>query len=640
MRFNLVKIAVLLKQVPSVSELKLGKDGRLIRDLGFTEINPYCRRALSKGLELAREYNGTTTAFTLGPPNASNVLVEALTAGVTQAVHICDPLFSGSDTLATASILARAIQESNKFDLILMGRSAIDSDTAQVGPQLAELLQIPFLFSAREISLRGDYAFASLEDDFGYRDVICDLPIVVSCAERLCEPTKISSADWDDTAKERIIIRSAVDLHLDGPNTVHSMTTVINVSEYATARAYRRLVGSSEEIGNTLAAILLDRGALDSITGQRDPHETVHAESKNGHTNYRNIDQTALKQNMDSPLASTTQLPPNNNIVDQIIVVIDAADFEHGDEVLHLADKLAAQLSCKTTAIIFGNVSRQTLLSLATNKVLCIRPEIQEDQASDILSQLLGDQAIRAVIAHSTPYTREILARFAAKKKFGMIGDVIGAFIENNRIIGLKPAFAGMTVAHVIAESTTTVMTTRLLDQVPRLSKLVPKQITYFDPESNSPVQTLQRRVLDSIGALDQAKIIVGIGAGVDPADYGLLDPIIDLLSAKIGATRRVTDRGLFPRSRQIGITGVFVSADLCLALGISGKLNHMIGVSRTKTIVAINPDPMAPIFEACDIAIVADYRAVLGQVTTALARVIDEDKLKLGSNIQNSVTE
>ncbi len=107
-------------------------------------MNPYCRRAVAQGVTLARETGGTCTVITLGPPGAEDVLREAVAWGADAGLHACDPAFAGSDTLATAGALAAVLRAAGPFDLILVGRNSIDGETGQVGPELAELLDLPF----------------------------------------------------------------------------------------------------------------------------------------------------------------------------------------------------------------------------------------------------------------------------------------------------------------------------------------------------------------------------------------------------------------------------------------------------------------------------------------------------------------
>src|SRR6476661_4919872 len=171
--------------------MALGPDGRLRRDGIELEMNPYCRRAVSKAVELAAARAGSrVTVYTLGPPAADDTLREAIAWGLDRHVDIegvlvTDPAFAGSDTLATAKALAAALRREGPFDLVLAGRNSVDSDTGQVGPELAELLDLPFLTGVRYLSIDGTRVAARCEHDDGWMQAEVELPAVLSCAERL-----------------------------------------------------------------------------------------------------------------------------------------------------------------------------------------------------------------------------------------------------------------------------------------------------------------------------------------------------------------------------------------------------------------------------------------------------------------------
>ena len=111
--------------------------------------------------------------------------------GADEGVLVTDPAFAGSDTLATASALAAALATEGPFDLVLVGRNSIDADTGQVGPELAELLDLPFAAGVKELTLADRGAQVRCELDDGWRDVEVRLPAVLSTAERLTEPCKV-----------------------------------------------------------------------------------------------------------------------------------------------------------------------------------------------------------------------------------------------------------------------------------------------------------------------------------------------------------------------------------------------------------------------------------------------------------------
>jgi len=137
-------IIVCVKQVPDTTDVKTDpKTGALIREGVPSIINPADRHAIEAALQLREEHGGSVTGLSMGPPQAQTALREAYAMGVDDVVLLSDSVFAGSDTWATAGVLAAGIRRLGRFDIILCGRQAIDGETAQTGPQLAEGLGIP-----------------------------------------------------------------------------------------------------------------------------------------------------------------------------------------------------------------------------------------------------------------------------------------------------------------------------------------------------------------------------------------------------------------------------------------------------------------------------------------------------------------
>jgi electron transfer flavoprotein alpha subunit len=124
----------------------------------------------------------------------------------------------------------------------------------------------------------------------------------------------------------------------------------------------------------------------------------------------------------------------------------------------------------------------------------------------------------------------------------------------------------------------------------------------------------------DDLDTLAEATVVVGVGTGVPPDEYAQLHPLLDTLGAELAATRKVTDKGWLPRARQVGITGRSIAPRLYVALGLSGKFNHMVGVRAAKTILAVNTAPDALVFGHTDVGIVGDWRDVLPRLCAQLA--------------------
>jgi electron transfer flavoprotein beta subunit len=153
----MLNLVVCLKQVPMVTELPWDeKTGTLRRDLAPGMMNPACKHALEAALQIKEKYSAHITAITMGPPAAQEILYEALALGADKAILIGDRLLAGSDTYATSWILGEAIKtQCPKFDLLLCGAYTSDSETAQVGPQLAEKLDLPAAAYIEKLEING-----------------------------------------------------------------------------------------------------------------------------------------------------------------------------------------------------------------------------------------------------------------------------------------------------------------------------------------------------------------------------------------------------------------------------------------------------------------------------------------------------
>ena len=141
-----MNIVICLKQVPATTEVKIDpQTGTLLRQGIKSIINPYDTYALEEGVRLRERHGGKVTVISMGPPQTEEALREAISLGADEAVLLSDRAFAGADTLATAYTLAKAIEKIGQCDIAICGRQTTDGDTGQVGPELAEMLEAPFV---------------------------------------------------------------------------------------------------------------------------------------------------------------------------------------------------------------------------------------------------------------------------------------------------------------------------------------------------------------------------------------------------------------------------------------------------------------------------------------------------------------
>lgn len=202
-----MEILVCIKQVPGSSEVKINpQTGALIRESAAGMINPTDKNALEESLRLKAKHGGSVTALTMGPQQAEESLREALAMGVDKAVLLTDRLFAGSDTAATSYILWKAVQKLGHFDLILCGRESTDGGTAQVGPQLAELLDIPQVTFVRKVEIHNNTIRAERGLKGAYEIVEGKLPLLLTINKEINAPREITIDDILAACREKEII--------------------------------------------------------------------------------------------------------------------------------------------------------------------------------------------------------------------------------------------------------------------------------------------------------------------------------------------------------------------------------------------------------------------------------------------------
>jgi electron transfer flavoprotein beta subunit len=214
-----LKIVVCIKQVPDTTNVRINPEtNTLMREGVDSIINPFDMYALEEGIRLREKHGGTVVALSMGPPQVESALREAISLGVDQAVLISDRAFAGADTLATAYTLARGVKKIGKVDVILMGRQAIDGDTGQVGPGVAENLGLPHITEIRKIEEIGEDRSIIVERllEDGYVRLKSKLPVLLTVVKEINEPRLPSLKGKMAARKAEIPVWSASDLELDG----------------------------------------------------------------------------------------------------------------------------------------------------------------------------------------------------------------------------------------------------------------------------------------------------------------------------------------------------------------------------------------------------------------------------------------
>ncbi|WP_026895593.1 electron transfer flavoprotein subunit beta/FixA family protein [Clostridiisalibacter paucivorans] len=215
-----MKIIVCMKQVPDTNEVRINNEtGTLIRDGVPSIINPDDKNALEEALRIKDKHEDVhITVLTMGPPQAKNALKEALAMGADEAVLLTDRAFAGSDTWATSTIISSALRKIGDYDIIFCGRQAIDGDTAQVGPEIAEFLDLPQItyVSNLEIDEEKNMVTANRAIEDGYYVVESKMPVLLTAIKELNEPRYMSTwGIFQNAANAEIKELTVADLDVD-----------------------------------------------------------------------------------------------------------------------------------------------------------------------------------------------------------------------------------------------------------------------------------------------------------------------------------------------------------------------------------------------------------------------------------------
>lgn len=251
-----MNIIVCLKQVPGTTQVKIDpQTNTLIRQGIKNVLNPFDGYALEEGVRLKERYGGKVTAISMGPPQAEEMLREALSVGADQAILLTDRAFAGADTLATAYTLAKAIKKIGDSDLIICGRQTIDGDTGQVGPEVAEMLGLPFVAyvsKIQEIKDRQMSVQRMIEE--GYEFIETPLPAVISVVKEINVPRLPSLRGLTRSKSATIPVWSAAELGADQAKVglAGSATKVVKIFFPERVRKGEIFKGTIEEQTNSL----------------------------------------------------------------------------------------------------------------------------------------------------------------------------------------------------------------------------------------------------------------------------------------------------------------------------------------------------------------------------------------------------
>ena len=613
-----MKIAVCVKYVPVVSQIQFNYEQKtIIREGVPSEINPFDLLGLVRAAQLKAGPDDQVVAISMGPPQATEGLVQCLALSADRAVLVTDRALAGSDTLATARALALALGREEP-DLIICGRNSADAETGQVGPEIAELMGIPHIGPVRKLDFQADSRtiLAERVTDEGYQVIQSALPALVCVTEGIAPETYPGRDELAAAKKKPVEEVSCAQLSSDISQfgISGSPTWVQDIRLVEPDRLAVVIEGESPNVAaEQVAGLLRDRlAALESTSGSQ-TSPTLAGVPPERYPDSKEKSIWVVAETSQAGLRRVTL------------------------EMLGKARELSSFTRSEVAAVLFGPPQEQLINELAAygaDRVLTLD--------NTALGPVYGSRvahALGAAIHHARPYAvlfastadgRDLASRIAARLGLGLTGDAIGLEVdEEGRLVQLKPALGGNVIAPILSKT------------LPNLATMRPGLLTPIDPDPRTgasvesihapdfqgrDITVVEEHIQQDLGAitLAQASVVMGVGMGIGgPESLPQVQDLAAAIGATLATSRNVVHAGWLPHQIQVGISGRTIAPKVYLAVGIRGAFNHTVGIQKAGVILAVNQNRRAAIFKAADFGIVGDWKEYLPPLVEALKPVL-----------------
>lgn len=606
-----MKIVVCIKQVVDTNDIKWTKNNTIDRDGAQSIINPCDVLALEAALRLKDEHT-KITVITMGPPQAKEALKTALAMGCDEAFLISDKKFSGSDTVATSKTLSTAIKYIQPdFDLIICGQYASDGDTAQTGPSIAQKLDIEQITFVNEIvSIQDNKITTQRTADEQIELIQTPLPALICINDCPYEPRHILIDGYIKAQDAEIKTLSAQDLNLSKDETgIKGSPTWVSNAFRATTTRERRIIFPKDITNNSTIEFLQE--IINKTNSSAQKQITSVDIQKQYITDNDKIEQILIWGEVDL----------ENNLIDTVFQLASKANIltQNSNNV---------KINVVTTGIKTEEYISQ-LMKYGVDKLITLQNSILNEYntknfASAILQYIEHTKPTIFLIG-ATKQGRDLAPQISSALSTGLTADCTGLkILENNQLAATRPTFGGELMATILCKTKPQMATIRPnVFETIEISPYTTPQNIVFPVEIKNPSN---KKIIKSYPitknehSLENAKIVLSGGKGLkNKQTYDKLKELATLLNAQTGASRKAVDANFAAHEEQIGQTGKTISPELYIAFGISGAIQHTVGIQNAKKIIAINTNQNAPITQNADITIVEDAAKIIDEWITYL---------------------
>jgi len=626
-------IISLIKQVPLPNEMRMGEDGLMDRTKAKSIINIDCQYGLETGLQLKKHYpEARMIVCSMGPQSFQASLKKAISVGYDEAYLLSDRKLGGSDTFATGLALATLLKhlgftkDAKEPFVIFAGRQTSDGDTAHVPSQVAENLDIPqATFVERVTPGEDENIIAKRIIEGGFQMLELPMPCVVSCTPTgiVLRKPSLTGAIKARSTNITILGIDDIGLGIEKIGLNGSPTIVANVVDIVSERPPVLMsegVSEKEKVNSLVQNMKKGRSVLNA--------PSVKEKIKVNTSDYQVIDTRG-----DNKHILTWAEMANGKIIRPSLELFTPAR--------HLANQLGNDTKIKTVLIGKGTIELSDILfEHGADEVICVEDERLEEYLAlpfaQIFAQIVKEEKPEIALFAATTAGRELAPRLAVKTGSGITADCTGLEIDeyvdkkNKQIIrpilqSLRPTYGESKLATILGFEYPQISTARAgTFEIPARIEGKRGILSKFEPQLTA--EEFRTKILQTLrgeGGLQNlfdAEVIVAGGRGTVTDQLGLVKELAKALSnsginAEWACSRAVVDEGMAEYARQIGQTGKTVRPKTYIAIGISGAIQHLVGIKESDTIIAINHNPKAPIFKNADFGIVGEYQDIVPEL-------------------------
>lgn len=577
-----MKIAVLVKTVPKKGVGKFKDDFTISRNEIDSVVNPYDIHAIEEALRIRDKNGGTVTVISLGSEKTKECLKYCLSLGVDEVILIKDDCYKGSDTYATAFILKTYFEKNKEYDLILCGRASADGSTAQVPAEIAAFLGIEFSTNITKCDCENGYVQCEAEYDTDTISRNHSYPVLLSVSKEINVP-RIPTVDGILSSRNKTVTMIGnkeleIDEGLCGAKG--SRTKVIKVMRMNNQLKRTKVIYQNK---NDLNEHFSKKMELVEAVKGNDHHEKLRF----GKIHDENV----------------------------IVVICEAEGNGFSKESMDavnvacgLAHKWDARLITVTYQDKIGDFDdlMEQLSKKGVHKNYVIQVEdkklVEVSKIANRIIDILQLENAKIVLLAGTIRGRELAPYIAAKTCSGLTADCTKLDIQGGKLIQIRPAFGGEVYA--VIES---------MNSVYEMATLKPNAFCRaYEVEGINTINIIVPQIIECRKgwkckeskkqvSLEQ-RVVFGIGKGVRKKEHiEIIKQYCEKKQYGLCGTREIVDQGYLSYEHQVGLTGKFISPDIYVAIGISGALEHVVGILNSGRIISVNQKETEPISKISD---------------------------------------